>query len=884
MESRKSNTVLRQALDGSSVVEIEASARLERRQLEMLLMHALKISGGDFSYIVSAAGDGAYAEQFVQLDAAAVRTASGDFNVSHESLNSHRADPSTQSVIRCRKIIQGSVLIHGLPLHFSNERFPVTHFVQLPIKYGAMKTSVLFVANPGISTSGKLQGDILSRLLDLAEVISKRQQRNLTSSHKRALSPSADESAFKLRRLKEDLDHAVITVNTKGIIREINPSAEKLFGCDVGSAMGMTLDRYLAPKYFILTLQQVESWNNDQSDEIMFAMNHRIVSILAENGSTKQLSAAAYYSQNNNEKCVSFVLSEPHSDKTPKDNFSGLNFRVNPLSLGVIRLDADCHCEHVNDLWCQISGQGTVEAQGLGWTEAIHAEDLMDIWLELGSSAENCRPYSGKIRLRRVDGSVRQVVLGASCVLDEAGRANGFVIVFQDLSADYSAQQHINYAAEHDPLTGLTNRSAFLDNLQLRLNNRHLRSKTALLYINVKGIKAINANVGQHAGDEILRQISKRLSSCVSNNTLGARLSGSEFSLILMQTIDPIEICSAAERIVKCIKKPYSVFGDVLQLSASVGISIGDDYSNSSDQLLKQADVALSAAALSKRSDWKVYTRQLDNKGAEQMRLHEGIRAAVANNEFTLDYQPQYSLEKDEIVSFEALIRWVPQDMPVPETQQLVQMLESMGLIAEVGSWILETACHQFIMWKDIGLLAKGCTMSVNIAPSQLMNSDFPEHIASILTNNRMSPNQLNLEIAESALDENNLAAFHVIDELKKMGVRLSLSAFGTGKASLIHLNRLPIDFLKIDRSFVMAMDTHGPSRSMVMSVLAMANTLDIDVVADGIESTDTLGKLRAAQCKFVQGNLISKAKSAAFLEPMLVRRNYKSEDMLELS
>jgi EAL domain-containing protein (putative c-di-GMP-specific phosphodiesterase class I) len=145
-------------------------------------------------------------------------------------------------------------------------------------------------------------------------------------------------------------------------------------------------------------------------------------------------------------------------------------------------------------------------------------------------------------------------------------------------------------------------------------------------------------------------------------------------------------------------------------------------------------------------------------------------------------------------------------------------------------------------------------------------------------------PNQLNLEITESTLNENNVVAYHVIDGLKNMGVRLSLSAFGTGEASLSHLNRLPIDFLKIDRSFVMAMDTHEPSRSMVMSVLAMANTLDIDVVADGIDSSDTLGKLRAAQCKFVQGNLISTAKSAAFLEPMLVRRNYKSEDMLRLS
>ncbi|MFT4727623.1 MAG: diguanylate cyclase (GGDEF)-like protein/PAS domain S-box-containing protein [Granulosicoccus sp.] len=884
MESRKSITVLRQTPDDQSAVEIEASARLERRQLDMLLMHALKISGGDFSHLVSAAGKGAYAEQFVQLDAAAVRTASGDFNVGLEPLNSHRADPSTQSVMRSRKIVHGPVTAHGMPLHFSSGCLPVTHFVQIPIKTGVKKTSVLLVANPGISTSGKLQGDMLSRLLELAEAISKRQQRHLAISQQRPLSPSSDESAFKLGRLKEELDHAVVTVSTTGVIRGINPSAEKMFGFDARQALGMTLDRYLPPKYFISTLQQVESWNIDRNDEAMIAMNHRNVSILAEDGLTKQLSAAAYYIRDNNEKCVSFVLSEPKSGNSVEDESGGLNFRINSLSWGVLRLDADCRCEDVNDLWCQISGQGTLEAKGLGWTEAIHTEDLMDIWLELGSIAENRRPYSGKVRLNRLDGSVRQVALAASCVPDIAGRANGFTIVFQDLTANYSAQQHINYAAEHDALTGLANRSAFLDSLQLRLNNRHLRSKTALLYINIKGLKAVNADIGQHAGDEILRQLSMRLISCVSNPALGARLSGSEFSLMLMQTIDPIEICSAGELIVKCIREPYLVFGDALQLSATVGISIGDENSNSSDQLLKQADVALSAATLSKHSDWKVYSRKLDNKGVKEIRLNEGLRAAVANNDFTLDYQPQYSLEKDEIISFEALLRWMPLDMPVPDTEQLIQKLESMGLIAKVGSWILETACHQFTIWQDIGLLAKGCTMSVNIALAQLMNSEFPEQVATILSDNRMLPNQLNLEITESTLNENNVVAYHVIDGLKNMGVRLSLSAFGTGEASLSHLNRLPIDFLKIDRSFVMAMDTHEPSRSMVMSVLAMANTLDIDVVADGIDSSDTLGKLRAAQCKFVQGNLISTAKSAAFLEPMLVRRNYKSEDMLRLS
>ena len=430
----------------------------------------------------------------------------------------------------------------------------------------------------------------------------------------------------------------------------------------------------------------------------------------------------------------------------------------------------------------------------------------------------------------------------------------------------------------------MANRSAFLDGLQLRLNKKYLRSKTALLSVNIKGLKAINARVGQHAGDEVIRLVSKRIMVCVGNDGVGARISGNEFSVILVHSVDPAEICGIAEKISRSVKKPFAVFGKSLHVSASVGVAIADNNSDTSDQLLKQAEEALSAARSSANSHWKVYSQKLENKWMSKVKLTERLREAVANNEFTLDYQPQYSLEKDEIVSFEALLRWVPSDVPVPETNKLIQWLENSGLIKDVGNWVLATACSQFTTWKDIGLLATGCTMSVNIAPSQLMDSRFPEQIATILKDCRMSAHQLNLGIAEASLDEDGVTAYRVVNDLKEMGVKLSLSAFGMGKSSINRINRLPIDALKIDCSFVMAMETHEPSHTIVMSVLALANTLDIDVVADGIESSGTLGRLKAADCKLVQGDHISKAKSAAFLEPMLVRRNYKAEDMIELS
>jgi len=257
------------------------------------------------------------------------------------------------------------------------------------------------------------------------------------------------------------------------------------------------------------------------------------------------------------------------------------------------------------------------------------------------------------------------------------------------------------------------------------------------------------------------------------------------------------------------------------------------------------------------------------------------IRQAVERQEFTLEYQPQYRIDSYSVVSFEALLRWNPSDRSTPPVTQLIRTLESIDLMHSVGWWVLETACEQFTAWNGIGLLANDCTMSVNISPEQLKEARFSEQLVSLLSRHNMSPEQLILELTESALNDFSHDQFNTVTDLKVSGFQLSLDDFGMGSRSLACLNQLPVDALKIDRSIVNAMASDEPSRNMVKSVLAIAESLEIDVVAGGIENQSTLGELRDAQCHYVQGNVVTKPAPATKLEPLLIKQRYKIEDVL---
>jgi len=840
-----------------------------------------------YAFVLNPAGRGAYAEQFVKLAAVAECDDRGRVQICHDTLASRRPDPMILSIMRLRRGVSGKPTDIGLPTCLPGSHPPIRYFMMLPIAAGVSRTSVLFVANP--SRPEKVSGEhgLMAKLTALVQVLTSRQRSNAILSPALPLnSGSEDSGARHYVQLMSASINAVVITDSEATITAFNPAAENLFGRESGRVLGTSFDRYLPQEFLMPILKRSENFDTPSSAGEILPIRQRSVSAVIESGNTVHLTCSAYYTRVAGSVYTTFVFEHENESAPIQDtSTSHQQFKAltNVAPVGIVQLGADWTCDYANDMWCQLSGLSMDESLGEGWVDAIHAEDVVDALVELRESLSNNQIFSRNIRLQKPTGKVCWVTLSATITISETGHFSGCLLVLLDVTETHLASEKLRFAATHDVLTGLANRSAFLDRLQERLNNAAERIDTALMYLDLDGFKSINDTLGHDCGDELLREVAARLLNSVGSQDLCARLGGDEFTIIVTSVTTHDEVCNLAERIVRSFNETFHVFDNELHLSTSIGIAMAAAQTCSSDEFIKQADTALYKAKSSGRSRWVVYTKEFQHEDIQRSVLQARVRRATERQEFSLVYQPQYRLDNTTIVGFEALLRWAPSDIMVPDTQTLVDSLEDSGLINEVGQWVLETACQQYKRWGQAGLLPEGCTMSVNVSPAQLSLANFVPRLKVILERCEMSATQLNLEITESALIEKNSSCIRVIEQAKDLGVSVSLDDFGTGYASLSYLTRLPIDFLKIDKSFIVAMDSDEPSKAIVMSVLAMAGTLDIDVVAEGIENHSTLDVLRQTSCKYAQGYFLCRPQTPDALEVLLVRNSYEKHELIEL-
>jgi len=846
-------------------------------------VHALKQVDANYAFVLSPAGRGSYAEQFVRLAAVAERNDKGEIQICHDTLSNRSPDPMILSIMRLRRGVSGRPTDIGLPACLPGSHPTIRHFYMLPIESGVSNTSVLFVANSGSDNERAVMDDLTALVRELTS-----RQRSVPQPETVAsLDSDADDcSARHYVQLMSASMNAVVITDSSGNITAFNPASEMLFGRASASALGTCLDRYLPQEFLMPILKRSVRFDAPASTGEVLPVRQRSVGAVVESGNTVQLSCSAYYTRVAGEVYTTFVFEHDNETSSVAENNATVQqFKAltNVAPVAIVQLGADWTCDYANDMWCQLSGLSMDETLGEGWVDAIHAEDVVDALVELRESLSNNEIFSSNIRLQRPTGKICWVTLSATITLNEVGQFSGCLLVLLDVTETYLASEKLRYAASHDVLTGLANRSAFLERLQSRLSRADTRANTALLYLDLDGFKAINDTLGHDCGDELLREVATRLRNAVSAEDLCARLGGDEFTIIVSSVNTQEAVCELAEQIVRYFKEPFHILGNELDLSTSIGVALAPTQRLDSDDLIKQADVALYKAKSSGRSRWVLYTAAFQNEKIQRSVLQTRIRRAAESEEFTLAYQPQFCIPTGQIIGFEALLRWAPEDISVPDTQTLVESLEDSGLINEVGQWVLERACKQYTAWNNAGLLPPDCTMSVNVAPAQLGLANFVPRLEVILMRCNMPASRLNIEITESALIEKNSQCIRVIEQAKELGVSVSLDDFGTGYASLSYLTRLPIDFLKIDKSFITAMHSDESSRAIVLSVLAMAQTLDIEVVAEGVEDEETLELLRVSNCKVAQGYLMCKPKAAELIEPMLIRNSYTGQALRTL-
>ncbi len=441
-----------------------------------------------------------------------------------------------------------------------------------------------------------------------------------------------------------------------------------------------------------------------------------------------------------------------------------------------------------------------------------------------------------------------------------------------------AAEEELAHHALHDALTGLPNRTLLLDRLdQALIRAGDQETLVGVLFVDLDNFKLINDTLGHHVGDDLLRLVSARLHESLRITVDGARVGtdtvarfgGDEFVLVAEGLTTPADASAIAERIAARLAEPFRVEGDQLFVTASTGVAVGAP-GTSADALIRDADAAMYHAKQRGRARFELFDDQMRERLVKRLGAEKDLRRALENNEFQLFYQPIVDLSEGSITGAEALIRWLHPDKGLLAPGDFIPLAEESGLILELGEWVIRNACQQVATWQKSGVAHAGVTVSVNVSARQLEDAALVHRLGATLEETGTDPGALGLELTESVLIENSDSPVKLLEELRSLGTTLILDDFGTGYSSLSYLRRLPLDVLKLDRSFVGGLSNPGRDRDIIQSLIQMAGVLDLSVVAEGVETAAQLACLKELGCEAAQGYHLGRPMPVKDFEALL--------------
>jgi diguanylate cyclase (GGDEF)-like protein/PAS domain S-box-containing protein len=479
-----------------------------------------------------------------------------------------------------------------------------------------------------------------------------------------------------------------------------------------------------------------------------------------------------------------------------------------------------------------------------------------------------CTLFSRDQNRYAIEGSVAPI-------RDDHAQIVGAVLVFRDVSEAKALSKQLSYQASHDGLTGLCNRQEFERRLNELIRQEALPQRHhAVLYLDLDRFKQVNDSLGHDKGDLLLEEIARRLEQAVRSGDVTARLGGDEFVTLLQDISNDEAACLIAENILTAVCAPIQLGGHEISVSTSIGGSVYPRDGTDVSTLLKNADLAMYQAKELKSGSFRFFDPQMNTRMLERLIMEHALRNAVERNEFVLHYQPRVSIQSGCIVGVEALVRWNHPEKGLIGPMEFIPLAEEVGLINPIGEWVLNAACRQYSAWQAAGL--KPFTMAVNMSAQQLDLSSLQQTVRSVLQKYGVDANRLEIEITESSLMQNLEATSETLGAIRATGVSISIDDFGTGYSSLAHIKRLPIDTLKIDKSFIFGILTDPDDATIVRAMVALAHQMELKVVAEGVTESGQLAFLKACGCDDMQGYLFSRPLPADGFEVLM--RNSSSE------
>ncbi len=457
--------------------------------------------------------------------------------------------------------------------------------------------------------------------------------------------------------------------------------------------------------------------------------------------------------------------------------------------------------------------------------------------------------------------------------------------IMRDVTERKSLEEQLKYTAQYDTLTGLPNRALFLDRLEQSLRRaRRANRVIALLFIDLDRFKAVNDTLGHDSGDELLISVARRLQSQVRSSDTVARLAGDEFVIILDDFVDSAFMASISEKIVDSFQKPFSIKGRQLYMTISIGISISSDSCMDAETLIKHADMAMYRAKEGGRNGLSFYTSELNALNLYRMELSNSLNQAIDNSELSIYFQPQVSSDCQMLIGAEALLRWKHPEIGYVSPIEFIPLLEETGLIVRVTEWIFEQTISQWQDWMARGVIPDNSKLSINLSAKHFADEKFFDILLTILESLSFSTDNLILEITESVMMTNTEVTSRILTNLSEKGIEISLDDFGTGYSSLSYISQYPISHIKIDKSFVDKIQNTPQDRAIILAIINMAQSLNIAVTAEGVDTEKKLEFLRSSGCNCYQGFLFAPAMDITDFEEYVKNRDLRLYPQSKLS
>ncbi len=679
-------------------------------------------------------------------------------------------------------------------------------------------------------------------------------------------------SEARIRAITDNLPALIVYVDCEERYRFCNQYVETVYGTSPAQLIGSTMREVCGPAFYTEIEGNIRQALRGERADFDGTINargqalHHHTSYIpdrAADGSVRGFYALSF--DITARKAAEDALFQEHERS---------EVTLSSIGDAVVTTDADGNINYLNPIAESMTGWNDTSARGRPLEEVfriinVHSREAVPSPLAQAMRENRIVELAADSLLITRSGTEATIEDSAAPIRDRAGNVIGGVLVFHDVSEMRALAVRMARMAHHDALTDLPNRLLLRDRLSQAISTAtRNEQRLALLFCDLDRFKQVNDSLGHAYGDALLKEVAKRLVDCVRASDTVSRQGGDEFLVLLNEVQDTASIAAAAEKIRAALCAPYEINEQQVHIGVSIGISIFPDDSLDEHALIKNADAAMYEAKANGRDRFQFFTPAMNVNTKKRYDLENDLRNAIAQEDFCLHYQPKFDFLTGDLIGAEALLRW-PKGAAMDHTMDvLIRFAEETGLIHYIGDWVLQEACEQVKKWQQAGFAP--VPVSVNVSALQMRQSSFVGQIAHILSGAKIDPRLLELELTESMLIDATDDAIAQMQALKKLGVCLSIDDFGTGYSSLIYLKKFPVDTLKIDRAFINEITTSRHSAAITLAIITLAKSLELEVVAEGIETIEQAEMIFGQGCHLMQGYLFAKPLSTDQFEILL--------------